>query len=178
MKTAVAATIAVAAALFAANMLGVAVAEAPTGTPLRTLSVQGVATAPIGQHDSTAAATAVYREGMASAILDGQSKASFLAGKLSATLGAVQSVVEGGGYITCAGGEESTYAEYEGEQPDFGSGTQPIVGAPAAAVAPTSAAAPRNIKAKRLKRKHPKARKAAAVTCTLTAQLSLVYSIT
>jgi hypothetical protein len=60
----------------AANMLGVAVAEAPTGTPLRTISVQGTATLPIGQGDNAAAATAVYREGMAGAVTDGQSKAA------------------------------------------------------------------------------------------------------
>ncbi len=40
-------------------MLGVAVAEAPTGTPLRTISVQGTATLPIGQGDNAAAATAI-----------------------------------------------------------------------------------------------------------------------
>ena len=120
MKRAIAVMIAIAAGLFAANMLGVAVAEAPTGTPLRTVSVQGTATVPIGQSASAAAATAVYREGMAGAVADGQSKAAFLAGKLSATLGAVQSVAEAGGYINCTGGPEGGYAEYEGEQPDFG----------------------------------------------------------
>jgi hypothetical protein len=174
-KSAAAAAIAVAAGLFAANMLGVAVAEAPTGTPLRTISVQGTAMLPIGQGDSAAAATAVYREGMAGAVADGQSKAAFLAGKLGATLGVAQSVAEGGGYIDCTGGPES-YAEYEGEQPDFGSAAPANIVAPAAAAAPTKAAT-LGAKTKRAKRKHPKAKKATAVSCKLTAQVSLIYTI-
>lgn len=179
MKRAIAATITVAAGFFAANMLGVAVAEAPTGTPLRTISVQGTATLPIGQGDNAAAATAVYREGMADAVTDGQSKAAFLASKLGATLGAVQSVVEGGGYINCTGGPESGYAEYEGEQPDFGSAAQPRIVAPAASAAPPNAASgvTHRARPKRAKRKHPTAKKAAATSCTLTAQVSLVYTI-
>ena len=145
MKSAVAATITVAAGLFAANMLGVAVAEAPTtATPLRTISVQGTATLPIGQGDNAAA-----------------------------TLGAVQSVAEGGGYINCTGAPESAYAEYEGEQPDFGSAAQPRAVVPLAASKPTNAAARR----KRAKSKHPRAKKAAAVSCTLTAQVALIYAI-
>jgi hypothetical protein len=176
-KKAIAAIMTLAAGLFAANMLGVAVAEAPTGTPLRTISVQGVATLPIGQSDNASAATAVYRQGMAGAVADGQSKAEFLAGKVGATLGSVQSVVEGGGYISCTGGEESAYAQYQGEQPDFGSAPASIVRAPAAS--PTVGAGPVRPKAKkRTKRKHPTAKKAAAVTCTLTAQVSLAYAIT
>jgi hypothetical protein len=177
-KSAVAATIAVVAALFAANMLGVAVAEAPTtGTLLRTVSVEGTATLPIGQGDSAAAATAVYREGMAAAVTDGQSKAAFLASKLGATLGAAQSVAEGGGDINCTGGPES-YVEYEGEQPDFGS-ARPNVVTPAAAVLPSKAAAgvTRGAKRKRAKRRHPKAKQATAVSCKLTAQVSLIYTI-
>jgi hypothetical protein len=173
-KSAVAATITVAAGLFAANMLGVAVAEAPTtATPLRTISVQGTATLPIGQGDNAAAATAVYREGMVGAVTDGQSKAAFLASKLGATLGPVQSVAEGGGYINCTGAPESAYAEYEGEQPDFGSAAQPRAVVPLAASKPTNAAARR----KRAKSKHPRAKKAAAVSCTLTAQVALIYAI-
>jgi hypothetical protein len=172
-KSAVAATIAVVAGLFAANMLGVAVAEAPTtATPLRTISVQGTATLPIGQADNAAAATAVYREGMAGAVTDGQSKATFLASKVGATLGAVQSVAEGGGYISCSGAPESGYAEYEGEQPDFGSSAQPHAVVPLAASKP-NVATPR----KRTRRKHPKAKKAAAISCTLTAQVALTYTI-
>lgn len=176
MKRAIAAIVAVAAGLFAANMLGVAVAEAPTGTSLRTISVQGVATLPIGSSDSAAAATAVYRQGMAGAVADGQSKAEFLTGKVGATLGGVQSVIEGGGYITCSGGADG-YAEYEGEQPDFGSAPQPGVSTPAAASTPEAAHVTHKAKAKRPKRKHPKAKKAAAVSCTLTAQVSLIYAI-
>ncbi len=172
MKSAIAATMAVAAGLFVANMLGVAVAEAPTGTPLRTVSVEGVATVPIGQGSSAAAATEAYRQGMAAAVADGQSKASFLAGKVGATIGGVQSVAEGGGDINCIG-SESGYVGYEGEQPDFGYAQQPgvVASRSAAGAAPKPAA-------KHKKRKHPTAKKAATpASCTLDAQVSLVYTI-
>jgi hypothetical protein len=178
MKKAIAVMVAVAAGLFAANMLGVAVAEAPTGTPLRTISVQGTATLPIGQSDNGAAATAVYRDAMAGAVADGQSKAAFLAGKLSATLGAAQSVAEGGGYINCTGGPESDYAEYEGEQPDFGYAPQPGIAAPLAAAAPKAAGGvTRGSRPRHVRRKRPRAKKATAISCKLTAQVSLVYTI-
>jgi hypothetical protein len=177
-KSAVAATIAVVAGLFAANMLGVAIAEAPTtATPLRTISVQGTATLPIGQADNAAAATAVYREGMAGAVADGQSKAAFLASKVGATLGAVQSVAEGGGYISCSGAPESGYAEYEGEQPDFGSPPSSISVLPSA----ESESAPRVGAVRKPTLKHPKkrvsAKKASAAKCKLTASVALVYAI-
>jgi hypothetical protein len=187
-KGVIAATAVLVAGLLLANMLGVAVAEAPTTTTtstttstpapapvLRTVSVTGVATKPIGQFDSAAEATAVYREAMAEALNDGQSKASFLAGKVGATLGAVQSVVEGGGSIDCTGGEESNYAEYQGEQPDFASGPR-TVATPLAAKAPTAGKVTHTVKKKR-KRKHPTAKQAAAVSCKLSAQVPLVYAI-
>jgi predicted RecA/RadA family phage recombinase len=176
-KLAFTTTVAVAAVLFAASMLGVAVAEAPTGTPPRTIAVQGVANLPIGQNDNVQAATAVYREAMAAAIGDGQSKASFLAGKVSASLGPVQTVVEEGGYISCRGGGEAGYAEYEGEQPDFGSAPRP--GVVAGVATPLRAPAARPVqRVKRKKRRSPAAHKATAGSCTLTAQVSLVYTIT
>jgi hypothetical protein len=169
-------------------MLGIATAEAPTGTAARTVSVEGVATVAIGQKDSAAAATAAYRQGMAGAVADGQSKAEFLASKVGATLGSVQSVIEGGGYIECTGqvqsGEvlETGSVAYEGEQPDFGTAarTQPPY---AAAVAPVKAApVQRKATPKHKKRKHPVAKKAATATaatatCKLSAQVSLSYAI-
>ena len=67
-------------ALIAAGMLGVASAEAPTtASPPPTVSVQGVAIEPIEQSASSATATTVYRQGMAAAVTDGQTKAQFLA---------------------------------------------------------------------------------------------------
>jgi len=168
-------------AFFAANMLSVAVAEAPTVTPLRTINVQGVATLPIGQFADGTSATAVYREGMAAAVADGQSKAGFLAAKIGGTLASVQNVVEGGGYIGCIGGDESSYAEYDGVEPDFGSAPQTTVAAPlAASSAPakgSSAPAIRRVKPKRATHKRPVAKKAVAVSCTLTAQVSLIYAL-
>lgn len=174
MKSAIAATIAVAAGLVAANMLGVAAAEAPTTTPVRTVSVEGVATVPIGQYAKLAEATAVYRQGMAVAIADGQSKAEFLAIKSGATLGSVQSIVEGGGSIGCSDGEEESYVEYRGEQPDFGSPTESVSPLRAAAAAPTTAVG------KPVAKRHKKrrfAKKASAASCTLSTQVSLVYAI-
>jgi hypothetical protein len=173
MKSAIAATIAVAAGLVAANMLGVAAAEAPTTTPVRTVSVEGVATVPIGQYAKLAEATAVYRQGMAVAIADGQSKAEFLAIKSGATLGSVQSIVEGGGSIGCSDGEEESYVEYRGEQPDFGSPTESV--SPLRAVAAPTAAVGKPV-AKRHKKRRS-AKKANAASCTLSTQVSLVYAI-
>jgi len=177
MRSAIAAILAVAAGLVLANMA----AEAPTtstATPVRTLSVDGVASVPIAEGANVAAATAVYREGMAAAVADGQSKAEFLASKTATTLGSVQSVVEGGGSIQCTG-EESGYAEYQGEQPDFG---QPVV---SSVVAPEVAGARSEAKvnkppAKRPKRKSkkkPAAKAAAATACALSTDVTLVYAI-
>ena len=127
MRTAIVATAAGAAALIAASMLGVASAEAPTTTPIRTVTVEGVAIVPIAQGASAATATAAYRQGMSAAVADGQSKAEYLAGRVGGTIGAAQSVGEGGGSITCIGDGESQYVEYTGEQPDFGYGSSPVV---------------------------------------------------
>jgi uncharacterized protein YggE len=180
-KRAVAAVVAVVAALLAANMLGVAVAEAPTVATPRTISVQGVAKLPIGQSDKAAEATAVYRDATSAAIADGQSKAAFLASKVGGTVSAVQSVVEDGGYISCTASGETEYAEYEGEEPDFGYGRQAGPGA----VLTTGTAAPsqqapgavRRPKLKHRKRKRATAHKAAVAACKLQAQVSLVYAI-
>jgi hypothetical protein len=164
------------AALLAVSALGVAAAEAPTGAAVaRTISVEGVAIAPIPSHANAASANAVYREAMAKALADGQGKAAFLSEKAGAPLGAVDSVIEDGGYIECSSAD-SNYAEYEGEQPDFGSGPRGL------AVAPQSAAstgAPTTKVSHRPKVKHKRvtAKKAAATSCNLTAQVSLVYAI-
>lgn len=182
MKRTVAALVAAVAAFFAANMLSVAVAEAPTATPLRTISVEGVATLPIGQFADGPTATAVYREGMAAAVTDAQSKASFLAGKVGGTAASVQSVVEGGGYIGCIGGDESSYAEYNGVEPDFGTAPQtnvvtPLAASSAPAAKGSSGPAVKRVKPKRATRKRPVAKKAAAISCTLTAQVAVVYTL-
>jgi hypothetical protein len=180
MRSAIAATLVVAGGLVFANMLGVASAEAPTTTPLRTVSVDGVAMVPVAQGANRAVATTVYREGMAAAVTDGQSKAEFLTSKAGATLGAVQSIVEGGGSIDCTTGGESGYVEYEGEQPDFGS--------PSVSVSPDvaqrvegSAVAPTvhkpTVKHKKKKKKKPAAKAATATTCTLSTDVTLVYAI-
>ncbi len=178
MRSVLAAVMAVVAALVIVNMLGVASAEAPTtGSAVRTVSVEGVAMAPIAQGSSATTATAVYRQAMEGAVSDGHGKAEFLASKAGATLGSVQSIVEGGGYISCAP-NESGEAEYQGEQPDFGSPVTSISGirvSPGVATAkPPTLHRPT---VKRGKRKLPVAKKASSGPCTLSAQVSLVYSM-
>jgi len=174
MKSVIAATFAVAAGLLAANMLGVASAEAPTSTTSsRTVSVQGVAKAPVAQGASVALATESYRQAMTAAVADGLSKAEFLTSKAGAALGAVQSIVENGGGISCASNPEGEYVAYEGQQPDF-----PLNGSTSSP--PFAAGAVHSVKAKP-KAKHgktkPKAKKATAGSCTLSTQVSLVYAI-
>jgi hypothetical protein len=175
MRIAIAASAATTAGLIAAGMLGVATAEAPTGAPVRTVSVEGVATEAIGQSATAAAATAVYRQGMTDAVSDGLAKAQFLASKVGATLGAAQTVVEGGGYISCVG-----EAEYLGEQPDFGSPgvSIPQSGVTAPAVRRGAAQAVGRPRRKhRSRRKTPTAKKATVSTCSLSTQVSLSYAL-
>lgn len=165
--------------LAVANMLGVAAAEAPTTSttaPVRTINVEGVATVPVTQGANRATATAAYREAMAAALADGQSKAEFLASKAGVTLSLVQSIAEGGGSISCTGGgEESEYIEYQGEQPDFGSTNASV--SPIETAAAPRATAVRKPAAKHRK-KHPTAKKASVAGCTLSTQVALAYAIT
>jgi hypothetical protein len=178
MRTVITATAVATAGLVAAGVLGVASAETPTApaTPApRSVSVEGVATEPIDQSATAAVATTVYRQGMTDAVSDGQAKALFLAGKTGASLGAVQSIAEGGGYIACVGNNE-----YLGEQPDFGSSAVSIPasgvskrGAPARPVPAVHGPVVRH----RRHRRAPVAKHASAATCTLSTQVSLVYAL-
>jgi hypothetical protein len=172
------AVLAAAAALFVANMLGIAVAEAPTTTSLRTVGVEGVATVPIAQKADAATANATYRQAMAAAVSDGQSKAEYLTGRVGAALGAVQSVGEGGGGIECFGGE-SEYVQYEGERPDFGWAPRYAQGVASPTVQARPATPRPPSKKKRRRHKRPVAKKATATApgCKLSAQVSLVYVI-
>ena len=144
-----------------------------TTAPLRTVSVEGVAKAPVATAASSEAAIAAYRQAMAAAIADGQAKAQFLAEKAGATLGQVQSIAEGGGYIQCPEG-----VEYEGAQPDFGSNRGPVfaaAGAPAAKGRATPTAHRAKPPAKHRKRRT--AVKSAAESCTVSTQVALVYQL-
>ncbi|MHB8491696.1 MAG: hypothetical protein ACYDA6_05715 [Solirubrobacteraceae bacterium] len=168
---------------------GCAGADAEGTTPataLRTVSVQGVAQVPIAQGSDALSATASYRQAMAAAVADGHGKAEYLASKAGASVGAVQNVTEEGGSISCTGGQESNYVEYSGEMPDFGytSGPGgPIVVGRSAPAATTGAPAPpkrlRPVPAKKhrspKRRKGSHAKKAAAVSCTIRAAVSLAY---
>lgn len=179
MRHALTAILAAAAALIAVGMLGVASAEAPTMTPVRTVGVEGVGKAPIPQEADLATANAAYRQAMAAAISDGQEKAQFLAGHVGGTLGAVQSVVEEDGYVDCERiGEE--YTEYLGVRPDFGSGRGGGVSvapaaAPRAAKSVPSVGAP--TAGKKHKKKKKKAKTATAANCTVTAGVALNYTL-
>lgn len=175
MRTGIASTIGASAALLlGASILGVAAAEAPTTTPTRTVSVQGVGSAAVEQHASAASATNSYREAMAAALSDGHAKAEFLASKAGVVLGVVQTIVEDGGYIQCSGSGEPNEPSYEGEQPDFGNTTVvPQVLAGSAHGAPKPLAV--------VKRKHPKkrvtAKRAAASGCAVHASVSVAYQL-
>jgi hypothetical protein len=199
MRLIIPATTVTVVSLIVAGLLGVASAEAPTTTtPPPTVSVQGVATEPIEQNASSVTATAVYRQGMADSITDGQAKAQFLASKAGVTLGSVQSIVEGGGYIGCTGGEESSNDEYQGAQPDFGSPgattSTPVFNAPRALNKATPGVRKPAAKHGKKKPKKPSAKQASATTtdaktasatattasmttCTLSTQVSLVYTL-
>jgi hypothetical protein len=187
MRNAIAAIVVVAGGLLAANALGVADAEAPTSTttttttaptsvtPPPTVSVDGVAMLPVAQGASAAVATAVYREAMAAALTDAHSKAEFLAGKAGVTLGSVQSIVEDGGSISCTGGEESGYVEYQGQEPDFPTAS---VSVPEAAAAPLVARSVARKKAhKPAPKKKPAAKEATATSCLLSASVSVAYLV-
>lgn len=184
MRLALTAVLSAAAALVIANMIGVAVAEAPTTTTLRTVSVEGVGAAPVAQNADAATATGVYRQAMAAAVADGQAKAEFLTGKVGASLGAAQTVTEDGGGIECSSGGEEGWEPYQGEQPDFGSARNAgqvlsSTAAPPAAASPSKGSSGPVVKRKSSKRhkkhKRPVAKKATAAGCKLTAQVSLVY---
>jgi hypothetical protein len=164
--------------LVAAGVLVIAAEAETTGTstpaataPPRTVSVQGVANEPVASTASAEAATTVYRQAMAAAIVDGQAKAQFLAEKTGATLGQVQSIGEGGGYISCPEG-----VEYQGGQPDFGSGSSagPVFAGAVRAPVAAHGRAPTVHKAKH--RRHA-AKKSAAEACTLSTQVALVYQL-
>ncbi|HEX5223728.1 MAG TPA: hypothetical protein VFW29_01235 [Solirubrobacteraceae bacterium] len=179
MRIALAGILGALAALVAASMIGVASAEAPTTTPTRTVAVQGVATMPLAQGSSASAATAVYRQAMAAAVTDGQSKAEFLTARTGAALGAVQSILEDGGSIECSGVNSDEYAEYTGEQPDFGHATGAVAGRVlAGAAAPqTSLARPKPAIRKKKHRRSRKGRAATVGGCKLSAEVSLAYAI-
>jgi hypothetical protein len=177
MRVVIAASLASAAGLVAAGVLGVASAEGPSTTtpPQRTLSVQGVATEPVDQHASAAAAIAAYHQGLTDAVGDGLSKAQLLAGKLGASLGPAQTVVEDGGYISCAG--ESGSAEYEGGQPDFGAPGISISTPRTGSVRPLGSARRPAVRRRR-PHKRPAAKTAGTATCALSTQVALVYPLT
>lgn len=176
------------AAAIVAGTIGIAAGEGPAGsTASRSVDVQGVGVVPIPPKATAAQATAVYREGQAKALADGQAKAQFLAEKEGVALGVPVTTVEDGGSIECSGWVEgegySRYVPYEGEQPDFGvaritssgSGSGPAV---LGTAAPAPAAANRVAHRPKGKRRHT-AKKAAASApgCNLTAEITLGYAL-
>jgi hypothetical protein len=169
-----------------AAALGVASAEGPAGSAApRQISVEGTATVPIGVKDSAAAATTVYREAQAKALGDGAAKAAFLAEKLGVALGVATTTVEQGGYIECSGTVDE-YAEYEGEEPDFGYALQPASGSSSGSAVPLAASPskegasnPVRHRPKRKPTPKPAAKKASrnvASGCNLTADVALIYA--
>jgi hypothetical protein len=117
---------------------------------------------------------------MAKALADAQTKGVFLATNSGTTLGGALTVTEQGGYIECA--DPSGYAEYQGEQPDFGYGLQvnvtPDKEDAAAPEAASSVGSSRQVSHRpKVKSKHPVAKKAAVTSCNLTAQVAVVYGV-
>lgn len=191
MRSVIAGTAIASAAILAVGMTGVAAAETPpaAGTSSASppsVSVEGVATVPLSQGASAATATAAYRQAMANAETDGHEKAEFLASKAGTSLGAVLNIAEGGGEISCTGGsEEGGYAEYNGEQPDFGE-TSTVSPTPLERAASSPSTGKPVVKHRHnRKRKHRKASakrasaasSSAAVSCTLSAHVALVYTL-
>jgi hypothetical protein len=178
MRYALTAILAAAAALIAVGMLGVASAEAPTVTAVRTVGVEGIGRAPIAQEADAAAANGAYRQAMAGAITDGQDKAQFLASHVGGTLGAVQSVVEENGGVECES-EVTEYAQYRGVEPDFGSGRGVVSAPPEAAArsAPSRRSSGGSPGVAHKHRKKKKAKAATVVTCTVTAGVAINYQL-
>jgi hypothetical protein len=176
MRILVAAAAVSVSALIAVGVLGVAGAETTPAPPAsilpRTVGAQGVANAPIAPEASAEAAIAAYRQAMASAVADGQAKARFLAEKAGATLGAAQSIQEGGGYIQCPEGEE-----YQGAQPDFGyaNGGGIVAGSSISAMGRSTPRARRPALKRHRKKRSAKA--AAGAPCTLSTQVGLAYQL-
>ena len=142
-----------------------------TTAPLRTVTVQGVAEAPVEQGASAEAATAAYHQAMSAAIADGKAKAQLLAEKAGATLAQVQSINEQGGYVECAVG-----VEYLGARPDIGY----VEGRVFAATAAPAARAPSGHRVgAKTHRTHRggSAHKAAAESCTVAAKVALDYQL-
>lgn len=167
-------------AMFVMSALpGASDAAAAVAEP-NTVSVQGVARAPIAQGASTTEADAAYRQAMAAAIADGLEKAEFLAARTGRKLSeGIDQVQEDGGSIECTN-VDGSYAEYTGAQADFGypqeSAVTPATAAPSAGTSTSRGAKPSQKKKKKRKgKKTPKARGAAAVSCTVSAEVSLVY---
>lgn len=183
MRIVIAAVGAVFVGLLAVGVLGVASAETTTSTTsssaqVRTVSVEGVATASIEPGASEATAKATYREAMATAIADGKEKAGFLAEKAGATLGQVETIAEGSGYIYCPGEEE-----YTGAEPDFDSGAAVYATAPQAASGVSRAGSKPTVSKPKVRHKkkhkrHATAKTAAVAQCTLSTQVSLSYELT
>lgn len=175
MRIVMAAVGAVFVGLLAVGVLGVANAETTPSksTPTRIVSAEGLGDATVESDATVSTATAVYREAMAAAIVDGKQKAQFLAEKAGASLGQVQTIAEDGGYISCPGEEV-----YTGGEPDFGS-AQGVTDTIAPASASPSAQNNRNGKGKAHKRRKRHTAKAAAVEpCSLSAQVLLSYELT
>lgn len=178
---------------FASAQAPAALAEG-TATPPRLVAVQGVANVPISQHASLTEADAAYRQALAAALSDGQGKAEYLASKLGASLGQVQSIGEEGGSISCSGGEPEASAEYEGAQPDFGfadlrpplvaASSAPVRGAPVHGGPASGKHKPKLGKrsrahkhGRRARRGRHLARKAGAITCTLSAAVAISWML-
>jgi hypothetical protein len=97
-----------------------------------------------------------------------------LAGKVGASLGPAQTVVEDGGYISCA--SESGNPEYEGAQPDFGAPGISLAAPGTGTARPLGSVRRPSVRRRKLHRA-PAAKAATTATCALSTQVSLVYPL-
>ena len=179
MRLGLTAILVAAAALIAAGLLGVASAEAPTTTPVRTVGVEGTGNAPIAREANATAANAAYRQAMAAAISDGLEKAQFLATRVGGTLGAVQSVVEENGVRQLRRGRQRIQLPTWAWNRTSGVGRPPSgrfeQAAPSASSRSRGSSPTTAHKSKPKKKK--KAKKASAVSCTVSASVAVNYEL-
>jgi hypothetical protein len=160
----------------------------PTTTPvlLNTVNVGGVGRVPISQTANAAEADAAYHQALLQAVSDGALKAQSLAGQTGAKLGAIAAISEDGGAVSCKSAEGRESGAYTGVEPDFGTGEPPLVAVGVqGGLQPLVVSAPAKPKPKKRKPRKAKerralnttARKADAVSCEVTSDVSLIYRL-
>ncbi|HTQ69445.1 MAG TPA: hypothetical protein VMI13_12205 [Solirubrobacteraceae bacterium] len=185
-------------ASFAASFAVALLVAAPTASAevtqvqsIDTISVVGIGRVPISQTANPVEANTQYHLALVQAIGDGLAKAQMLAGAAHAGVGPIEAISEGGRKsIECKNAAGENTGSYKGAEPDSGVALPPTIAVqPAAPPRAVVVAVGRKHKTGKGKRKtHGRigrrrhrvvARKAenGPVTCEITSELSLVYSL-